>query len=70
MSNSSVGFDNNRFINQAQLLVYVSLSSNTVRKLESEGRFPKRRRVGLRAVRWWLPDVEEWLKNPEMWQAE
>lgn len=70
MSNSSVGFDHNCFINQAQLLAYVSLSSNTVRKLESEGRFPKRRRVGLRAVRWWLPDVKEWLKNPETWQAE
>ena len=66
MSSNPVG----RFIKLGEVLAIVNISQGTLRVMEASGRFPKRRRVGLRAVRWWLPDVEAWLKNPETWQAE
>lgn len=60
--------DNQRYINRADLRARVNLSDNTIRTLEAQNRFPKRRALSARAVRWWLPDVEAWLRNPESWQ--
>lgn len=58
-----------RYIGQDELVARVSISPNSIRKLEKQGRFPKRKKLSARAVRWWLPDVEAWLSNPEGWQA-
>ena len=56
-----------RYIKQAEVLELTSLSANTLRNLEKQGKFPKRRLASVRAVRWWLPDVMKWLHNPEDW---
>lgn len=61
--------NNQRYITQAELIERIGLSASTYRTLEKEGRFPKRRKLSMRAVRWWLPEVEAWLRNPEGWQA-
>ncbi|MFC3291503.1 helix-turn-helix transcriptional regulator [Modicisalibacter luteus] len=34
-------------------------------RLEQEGRFPRRRRTGLRCHYWLLSELMEWLKDPE-----
>lgn len=59
--------NNQRYINQVELIDRVGVSANTVRTMESEGRFPKRKKFTKRLVRWWLPDVEAWLRDPENW---
>lgn len=59
----------NRYAKQAEVLELTSLSANTIRTLEKQGKFPKRRNTSIRAVRWWLPDVLEWMKDPEGWKA-
>lgn len=56
-----------RYIKQVEVVERTGLSSNTIRALEKQGRFPKRRSLSVRAVRWWLPDVLAWLKNPGGW---
>jgi predicted DNA-binding transcriptional regulator AlpA len=60
---------NERYAKQAEVLELTSLSANTIRNLEKQGKFPKRRNTSIRAVRWWLPDVLEWMKNPAGWKA-
>lgn len=57
-----------RYIGQSELSERTGLSPNTIRSLEKAGKFPERKRVGFRAVRWWLPDVMAWEKNPEGWK--
>lgn len=59
----------NRYIHQAEVIERVGLSASTLIKLEKQNHFPKRRKLSVRSVRWWLPEVEAWLRNPEGWQA-
>lgn len=59
----------NRYSKEPEVIELTGLSSGTIRTLESQGRFPKRRKLSARAVRWWLPDVLAWLQNPESWKA-
>lgn len=40
----------------------ISLSKSTVWRLEREGRFPRRRRLGMRAVGWLASEVQEWMQ--------
>lgn len=58
----------NRYVGQDELVERIGLSPNTFRNLEKEGRFPKRRKLTKRAVAWWLPDVEAWIRDPEGWK--
>jgi predicted DNA-binding transcriptional regulator AlpA len=37
------------------------LSRSTIERLERAGKFPHRRRVSTRAVRWTATDIERWL---------
>lgn len=39
------------------------LSRSTIDRLERDGRFPARRRVAARAVRWLASDVDEWVRS-------
>lgn len=57
-----------RYIKQAEVMERTSLSSNTIRTLEARGKFPKRVAMSDRAVRWYLPDVLAWMKDPEGWK--
>lgn len=39
------------------------LSTSTIWRLEREGLFPKRRKIGKRAVGWLLSDVNAWVAS-------
>ncbi|HPE62416.1 MAG: AlpA family phage regulatory protein [Thiothrix sp.] len=56
-----------RYLPEADVLKLSGLSSNTIRNLEKQGRFPKRRKVAPRAVRWLLSEVQVWMADPEGW---
>lgn len=43
----------------------VNLSDATIRRLELEGKFPARRKIGKRAVGWLESEVLEWLESRE-----
>jgi prophage regulatory protein len=49
-------------IRWADLKALVSLSKSTVWRLEQQGRFPRRRRLGFRAVGWLASEVQEWMR--------
>ncbi len=43
------------------------LSASSVYRLERLGKFPSRKRVGLRASAWLQSEVGAWLRDPEGW---
>lgn len=57
------------YVKQDEVLRIAGVSANTLRVLEKNGQFPKRRKLGSRLVRWWKPDVMKWAENPEAWGA-
>jgi len=49
-----------------QLRLFTGLSDSTIRRLERQGLFPRRRRIGLRAVGWLSAEIDSWLsQRPE-----
>ena len=47
------------------------LSTSTIWRLEQEGKFPKRRRIGKRAIAWLESEIKHWVeygnrKNEEL----
>jgi prophage regulatory protein len=46
-----------------QISELTSLSRTTIWRLESEGNFPKRLKVGNRGVGWLLNEVENWMRS-------
>jgi prophage regulatory protein len=42
------------------------LSRTTIWKMQREGKFPERRRIGPNAVRWLAEDVEGWIQTREL----
>ena len=42
-----------------------SLSRSTIDRREAEGNFPQRMRIGPGMVRWRLPEILDWVANPE-----
>lgn len=57
-----------RFLSEVEVLARTGLSSNTIRNLEKAGKFPSRRKVSLRAVRWLQSEISQWMKDPEGWE--
>ena len=53
----------NVVIRESEVLRRVGLSTSTIRRLEAEGKFPKRMKMSHRAVGWWRHEIEEWLKS-------
>lgn len=51
------------FIRRAQLKTITGLSPSTVDRLEAEGQFPKRRRIGPGCVGWLFAEVREALEQ-------
>lgn len=39
------------------------MSRSSIYQMESDGRFPQRRRIGLRAVGWMKSDIKQWIAN-------
>ena len=54
-----------RFIRTKDVIEKVQLSRATIWRLESEGLFPQRRRIGPHAVAWLESEVEEWMRTRE-----
>lgn len=50
-----------RMLKQAEVSAVVGLSESQLRKLEREGKFPKRVAVGGGSVRWPESAIREWL---------
>jgi len=46
-----------------EVSVRVGLSRTTIDRLERSGRFPRRRRVSTRAVRWLATEVDAWVRR-------
>jgi prophage regulatory protein len=58
-----------RLIRLPELVQLTGLSKRTIYRLEEAGRFPSRRRLGLRAVGWPEQQVSAWIANPAGWRA-
>ena len=43
----------------------VRLSRMTLERLERAGRFPRRRHVSARAVRWLASEIDEWVRGEQ-----
>lgn len=51
------------FINANQVRELTTLSKSSVDRMEANGRFPQRIKVGERSVAWDLQEVTEWMAN-------
>jgi len=58
------------FFNRKELVAAVGLSFSSIYRLERAGKFPARRIVGDRAVRWLVEEVMEWARNTEVVRFE
>jgi len=54
------------FIRRTQLREIVGISPSTAWRLEQEGKFPKRRKVGPSSVGWLYSEVKTFLENSEV----
>ena len=55
-----------RFLRFKEVGVMCGLSRTTIWRLQREGKFPERRRIGPHAVRWLAKDVEHWINSREL----
>ena len=63
----------NRLIDKKELRKLVPLSPSTVYRLERDGQFPKRIRLGRVRVAWSLPEILAWIdcqKQGRVWRAD
>jgi prophage regulatory protein len=51
------------FLTLREVEALTKLSRSTIERLERAGKFPHRRRVSARAVRWTAADIEKWLRG-------
>lgn len=54
---------NERVLRKPEVLNRVGLSDPTVWRLERQGRFPKRLKLGPGSVGWFESEVQEWLEQ-------
>jgi len=52
-----------KILRKQKLLPKVGLSDTTVWRMEKEGKFPKRIRLGATACGWFEHEVDEWLRS-------
>ena len=57
-----------RLIRLPEILQRTGLSKRTIYRLEGIGRFPSRRKLGLRAVGWPESQVSAWMADPSTWR--
>ncbi|WP_417606170.1 AlpA family phage regulatory protein [Oceanimonas baumannii] len=58
-----------RGVREVECAFLTSISRSQRWRLEKEGRFPRRRRTGLRSHIWLLSELQEWLNDPESYVA-
>jgi predicted DNA-binding transcriptional regulator AlpA len=54
-----------RFLRFKEVGLMCGLSRTTIWRMQRDGKFPERRRIGPNAVRWLAGDVEEWIRTRE-----
>jgi len=52
-----------RLIRSSEVVKKVGLSRITLWRMEREGQFPKRRRLGLGAVGWLEHEIDDWIES-------
>jgi len=52
-----------RIVTRRELRLIVPFSPQHILRLEKQGKFPKRIKIGERRVGWYLSDVEAWLAD-------
>jgi prophage regulatory protein len=52
-----------RIVTKRELRLIVPYSPQHILRLEKQGKFPKRIRIGLRRVGWYLSEIEAWLAD-------
>ena len=57
---------NERVLKFPELHTKTGLARSTVFKLEKQGKFPKRRKLGNKAVRWLESEVDQWIQALEV----
>lgn len=63
MTTTSTDTKTDRIIRKPEARQITGLSDPTIYRLEKEGRFPKRLRLGGAACGWLLSEVNEWLRQ-------
>jgi prophage regulatory protein len=53
-----------RLLRKPDVTARTGLSVSAIYRLETAGRFPIRRRIGLRSVAWYESDIEEFIADP------
>ncbi|MCB0321608.1 MAG: AlpA family phage regulatory protein [Bdellovibrionales bacterium] len=52
-----------RILDRSEVIQLTGLSKGTIRRLESEGRFPNRRQLSPQRIGWLESDVQQWLSE-------
>lgn len=55
-----------RFVRISELLDRTGYSRGHIARLESAGKFPRRRRIGARTAAWLESEIEEWMRSRPM----
>ncbi len=53
-----------RLLRKPDVTAKTGLSVSAIYRLETAGRFPRRRRIGLRSIAWYESDIEEFIADP------
>lgn len=53
-----------RLLRKPDVIARTGLSVSAIYRLETAGRFPRCRRIGLRSVAWYESDIEEFIADP------
>ena len=57
-----------RLVRMPEVVRRTGLSKRTIYRLEAAGKFPRRRRLGLRAVGWPEHQLAAWIVDPTSWR--
>ncbi len=52
-----------KLLTQKQVVNLVGVSRTTIWRLERAGKFPRRRQVSTKAVRWNQAEIEDWISS-------
>jgi prophage regulatory protein len=63
LGDRTVSTDIARILRKKEVLLMVPYSAQHLLRLEKQGKFPKRIRIGERRVEWRLSEIEAWLEE-------
>ena len=52
-----------KLLREPEVVKITGLSRTTLWRMEKDGNFPKRHKIGLRAVAWLQTDIEQWIED-------